>query len=156
LVIHTDDFASWNNPLDWWPLLIRHVFRPIQDGARTLSYERSQGGEHHCPEPVIDQPVTRLMILEGVGSSRKEFRDYISVSIFIETPRAVCLRRGIERDRVMGMTDEALIPLWEGWLRDEDRYFARDQPKAHADLVVDGTQPFEWQIDAEAERSSPD
>jgi uridine kinase len=85
-VIRTDDFAAWNNPLDWWPLVIRNVFRPIQDGVKTLSYDRSRWWEHHRPEPVVDQPVTSVMILEGVSSCRKELRDYISLSIFVDTP----------------------------------------------------------------------
>ncbi len=25
-IIHTDDFAGWNNPQNWWPLVIERVF----------------------------------------------------------------------------------------------------------------------------------
>jgi GrpB-like predicted nucleotidyltransferase (UPF0157 family)/uridine kinase len=150
-VIRTDDFAAWNNPLDWWPLVIRNVFRPIQDGVKTLSYDRSRWWEHHRPEPVVDRPVTSVMILEGVSSCRKEFRDYISLSIFVDTPRAVCLQRGVERDRVTGKTDEELVRIWEEWFGEEDRYLQRHQPKAYADVVVDGTRPFDQQIDVDLE-----
>src|SRR5215212_9991964 len=28
-VVHTDDFASWDNPLDWWPRAIHQVLEPL-------------------------------------------------------------------------------------------------------------------------------
>jgi hypothetical protein len=68
-VIRTDDFASWDNPPNWWPLVIERVFLPIKNGAKTLSYSRSKWWKHHHPESAVDQPVTNMMILEGVGSS---------------------------------------------------------------------------------------
>ena len=27
-VVHTDDFASWENPVDWWPDLIERALQP--------------------------------------------------------------------------------------------------------------------------------
>ena len=32
-VIHTDDFASWDNPIDWWPVLIEQVLEPLAAGT---------------------------------------------------------------------------------------------------------------------------
>ena len=145
-VVQQDDFASGDNPLNWWPLVIERVFAPIQNRARTLSYPRSKWWENHYPEPVIDQPVTPVMILEGVSSSRKEFRDYISLSIFVDTPKKVCLQRGIERDGSTGKTKEELEKVWQGWFDEEDKYMRRDNPKAYADIITDGTKPFEEQI----------
>lgn len=77
-IIHTDDFAGWDNPENWWPLIIERVFDPIKNGNKTLSYPRSKWWETHNPEPVVDQPVTKIMILEGVTALRSEFRPYIS------------------------------------------------------------------------------
>ena len=28
-IVHTDDFASWENPLEWWPRLISQVLEPL-------------------------------------------------------------------------------------------------------------------------------
>ena len=111
-VIHTDDFASWDNPLNWWPLLIERVFQPIITGASTLSYPRSSWWEKHQPEPVIDQPVTEVMILEGVSALRKEFRPYISVGVFVETPETECLARGLGRDAGTEKSREELTRIW--------------------------------------------
>ena len=101
-IVHTDDFASWDNPKDWWPLLIERVFEPLTSGQRTLSYPRSQWWPGHEPEPVVDQPVTAALILEGVGSLRREFRQFLSVAIFIDAPKEICIQRGITRDAAMG------------------------------------------------------
>jgi uridine kinase len=145
-IVRTDDFASWDNPLNWWPLVIERVFRPIEAGATKLSYPRSKWWPNHHPEPMIDQPVTSIMILEGVSSLRKEFRIYLSFGIFVDTPEDICLKRGVKRDASIGKPREEVVKLWQQWLGEENEYFQRDQPKRYADLVVDGTQSFDKQI----------
>lgn len=147
--IHTDDFAGWDNPLNWYPNVIEKVFEPIANGAKTLSYQPASWWENHHPEPVVNQPVTDIMILEGVSSSRKEFRDYVSFSIFVDTPKDVCLQRGVERDLSTGKSEEEITEMWEKWFEEESKYIQRDNPKGHADLVVDGTKPFDEQIEFE-------
>lgn len=145
-VIRTDDFASWDNPLDWWPSFIQRVFQPIAAGARTLSYPRSSWWDNHHPEAAIDQPVTKVMIIEGLSALRKEFRDYLSLGIFVDTPEAVCLERVMKRDAESGKTKGHLKQLWQKWLESENAYLERDQPQAYADIIIDGTKPFEEQI----------
>lgn len=143
-IIHTDDFAGWDNPLNWWPLVIERVFEPIKNGAKLLNYPRSKWWEMHNPEPVVNQPVTPFMILEGVSSLRKEFRPYISYGIFVDTPPEVCLQRGFERDKGQdGKSDDEIKQMWEQWYKDEEAYIERDNPKEFVDLVVDGTKPFD-------------
>jgi uridine kinase len=145
-IIHTDDFASWDNPLNWWPLVIEQVFEPIKAGAKALNYLRSKWWEDHNPESVVDQTVTSVMILEGVSSLRKEFRPYLSLGIFVDTPEGICLERGIARDLSTGKSREELQKIWQDWLKDEDEYMERDLPAKYADIVIDGTRPFEEQI----------
>lgn len=41
-IVETDDFASWDNPLDWWPQVIEKVFEPIQVGEKYLTYDRTK------------------------------------------------------------------------------------------------------------------
>jgi uridine kinase len=146
-IVPTDDFASWENPFDWWPLIIERVFQPIQNGARTLHYHRTGWADDHHPEPNTGQPVTGIMVMEGVSSSRREFRQYLSLAIFIDGPKDIYLRRGMQRDLLKGKRSEVeLIRLWEGWSAAEDRHLQQDDPKQHADIVIDGTRPFEDQL----------
>lgn len=146
-IIHTDDFAGWDNPLNWWPLIIERVFEPIKNGEKLLNYQRSKWWETHNPEPVLNQPVTPVMILEGVSALREEFRSYVGYGIFVDTPLEVCLQRGFERDKGQdGKSDDEILRMWKQWYKDEETYIARDKPKEFADLVVDGTKSFDTQI----------
>ena len=144
-IIHTDDFASWDNPKDWWPLLIDRVLVPISEGAQTLSYPRSQWWPDHEPPPMVKQPVTSVMLLEGVSALRVEFRPYLTVGVFISAPREVCLQRGTQRDADHGTPDE-IKRLWETYYTEEEGYLLRDDPETYADVVLNGTQPFEYQV----------
>jgi len=131
-VVHTDDFASWDHPLDWWPRLVDDVLEPIRRGQTVLRHERTKWSEEHAPPPVVSQPVTSVVVLEGVSSARQEFRPYLSYAIWVETPKEVCLARGLARDGAdMG-------EQWEDWFAEADAYIARDDPRAYVDRVVPG------------------
>lgn len=146
-IIHTDDFAGLDNPINWWPLVIERVFKPIKNGKKLLNYPRSKWWETHNPEPVVNQPVTPIMILEGVCALQKEFRPYISYAIFVDTPKDVCLQRGLGRDKGQdGKSDEEIRQMWRDWYEKEEIYIKRDNPKEFADLIVDGTSQFEVQV----------
>jgi len=145
-IIRVDDFADWDNPHNWWPRVIEQVFSPIKAGVKTLSYQPSSWWKDHQPSPITDKPVTNLMILEGLGSSRSQFDDFISLRIFVDTPRELCITRGVERDMGNGKSKEDLTILWMKWLSEEDEYFNNDNPKAKADYVVDGIKPYEEQL----------
>ena len=103
----------------------------------------------HHPQPIKDQPVTEIMILEGVSSSRQEFDEYISYRIFVDTPKDVCLERGIARDMGTGKSKDELTKMWQDWFTEESKYMQKDNPKQKANLVIDGTRPFEDQISFE-------
>lgn len=135
-IIHTDDFASWDNQTNWWPNLRDTVLEPIKQGVKTLSYQTSSWAPDHHPEPVKDQPVASIVVLEGVGSSRKEFRPYLSYAVWVETPKEVCIARGVERD------GEDMRDQWEAWWAAEEAYIAEHQPQKYVDVIVNGTKPI--------------
>jgi uridine kinase len=146
-VIHTDDFASWDNPFDWWSELIKLVLEPISQGKKVLSYPRSSWWEGHTRPGVLNQRITPIVILEGVTSSRKEFRKYIALEIFVDTPKEICLERGITRDLEFGKSRDELEQIWQEYYLEEEKYMKRDNPQEFADIVVDGTRSFEKQLD---------
>lgn len=140
-VLHTDDFASYDNPLEWWPRLVEEVMEPIKNGAQVLSYSRGSWYKNHSPEPVTGQTVTPTMILEGVSSSRKEFRHYLAYAIWVETPKEICMRRGIDRDLAnnsVGKSEEEIKADWIRGHQYEDEYVKRDSPRSYANIIVRG------------------
>jgi uridine kinase len=144
-IIHIDDFASFDKPVQWFEGFKNHVITPISTGSTTLSYPRSSWWPNHQPEPVENQLITPIMIVEGVRTLRSELRPYLTLSIFVSTPPETCLARGLTRD--MAHTNEAEARAhWEAWLQSEADYMATEQPKEHADIVIDGTRPFSDQI----------
>jgi len=153
-IIHRDDFGGPYNPPEWWPLIFERVFSPIKNGEKFLNYPRAKYWESHHPEPVVDQPVTQIMILEGVSSLRKEFRPFINYGIFVDTLPEIFLQREFERtddqnpdQHPDGKTDDEMWEILQGWYEKELDHFKKDQPRDFADLIVDGTKPFLEQID---------
>lgn len=76
-VIRIDDFTGPDSGKYWHHELISRVFTPIRNGAKTLSYQPVKWWPEHHPEPVVDQPVTPIMILEGVRALSTELRPFM-------------------------------------------------------------------------------
>ncbi|WP_207957550.1 uridine kinase [Streptomyces sp. YIM 98790] len=129
-VVHTDDFASWDNTLDWWPRLEQQVLRPLGAG-RPGRFQRYDW-ERRAPAEWHEVPVAGAVVLEGVSSARRAVASRLSCAVWIETGRGVRLRRGLERD------GEQARPLWDAWMADEDRHFADDGTALRADVRVAG------------------
>lgn len=143
-IIHIDDFTGVGAKTDWYKALINKVINPSLNGAKLLSYPRAKWWPEHMPLPVVNQRVTSVMIIEGVCSSRVELRSYMTVKVFVDTPRSICVERGVARDKGMGgKSDEEILAQWHQWLKWDDQYFAKDDPKSAADIIVSGINSYE-------------
>lgn len=129
-IVRTDDFASWDNPLNWWPRLVEEVLKPLARNE-AIRYRRSNW-ERKQQEKWGEVTPSGFVILEGVSASREAFRPFLTYSIWIETPRYLRLRRGLERDG-----DEARAQ-WEEWMAEEDDYVDRERPQDNVDLILPG------------------
>jgi uridine kinase len=134
-VIHTDDFAADDNPIDWWPRLLEQVIEPFARGS-AAHFQRYDWGSRTLAEWHTIEPAP-IIIIEGVSAGRSEWAAHLSFLIWVETPRAERLRRGTERDGA-----EAL-DAWELWMAGEDAHYERDPTRERADVVIDGTRPVE-------------
>jgi uridine kinase len=128
-VVHTDDFASWDDPVDWWPDLLARVLEPLAAGEPARFRPASWGGPER--DPIVVEPA-EFVVLEGVTASRTAFRPYLAYAIWVETPRELRLARGLERD------GEDALAQWQDWLAAEDRYVERERPAERADVVLRG------------------
>jgi uridine kinase len=131
-VVCTDDFAGWEQPLEWWPRLIEQVLRPLS-GNRAGHYQCYDWDTGRLAE-WRDVPVASFLILEGVSSSRIAFAPYLALSVWVSTPRPERLRRGLERD------GQIARGRWREWMAQEDAYVAAEHPHRRADLVVSGAR----------------
>ena len=129
-VVHTDDFASWDDLVDWWPQLIEQVLEPLARGERA-EFSPSLWAPGVVREPIEVVPA-EFLVLEGVTASREAFRPYLTYTVWIEAPADVRLRRGVERD------GEEARAQWIAWMAEEDGYRERERPDSRADLVVSG------------------
>jgi len=129
-VLHTDDFAAWDDPLDWHQRLLDQVLAPLSRGAparyQRYDWDSRKLAEWHELDP------RELLIIEGVGASQRALAPYLSACVWVWTSRAERLRRGLRRD------GQQALALWQDWMRAEDDYIATQRPDRSADLVVRG------------------
>ncbi len=133
-IVHTDDFASWETPLEWWPRLLTQVLEPLSIN-KTAHYQRYDWATRSLAE-WQDLPPTPFVILEGVSASRAAFRPFLSYTVWVETPREERLRRGLARDGVDARDQ------WNAWMAQEDAYIERERPQEKADIVIKGTDAY--------------
>jgi uridine kinase len=130
-IVHTDDFVT--APWAWYDFdrLRAQVLDPLlrDEGARyqRFDWSRSKLDEWHT----VDSG--GVVVVEGVGALEVRLRDAYDYRIWVEAPREVCLRRGLERD------GQDARPLWEAWFEREDRYWVEQAPRRSVDVIVSGS-----------------
>ena len=130
VIVHTDDFATWDNPIDWWPDLLERVLIPLSRNE-VARFERSRWGREADGELVVVEP-TEFLVLEGVTASREAFAPYVTYSIWVDAPAPLRLQRGLDRD------GPNALEQWQAWMTQEERYRLRERPDERADLVIRG------------------
>lgn len=132
-IVHTDDFASADQPIHWWPRLLEQVIDPLVRGEpahyQRYDWPSESLAEWHTVE------LAPIIIIEGVTAARSEWAENLSFVIWVETPRHERLRRGLERD------GEAAQDFWASWMAAEDSHYEHDPTRSRADVIIDGTAP---------------
>src|SRR6478609_2182864 len=146
-VVHTDDFATGEPGVEWWPRLEREVIVPLSAGAtaryRRWDWEGKRLAEWHAVEPMP------AVVIEGVSSARRAAADRLACAIWVDAPAELRLERGLERD------GREARPSWDAWMAEEDAHFTRDGTRARCDLVVDGNPGVEHDPETEFVRIGP-
>ena len=135
-VVHTDDLLDgWEGQFTFWGRLEERVLGPLRRGE-TASYQRYRWDRGAFdPVPVRLDPAP-VVILEGVSAARRGIRPELSLIVFVEAPPDLRFSRAVARD---GDDSLAFRAYLERWHSAENRHFADDRTKEHADLVVDGS-----------------
>lgn len=131
-VVHMDDlYAGWSGIEHAVTDQLDGILLPLAQGRpgayRRFDWHADAFAETHVVEP------GPLVVLEGVGSGTTAHAGLRTVLVWVEAPRDLRLDRGVERD------GENLRGRWHAWEVAEQRVFDREQPRSHADVLVDGT-----------------
>lgn len=132
-LLGTDDFATWREPVGWWPRLRDGVLEPLARG-RAGRYRRTEWpGGVPVPGAFVDVPVPEVLLLEGVSSGRRSVARRLSALIWMEPPdSATRLERAVLRDGA------ETRPELVRWQRFERVWFRSDRTGQRADFVLRG------------------
>jgi hypothetical protein len=133
-VVHTDDIAWHHAVLDWAGLLADGVLRPFRSG-RDVSYRPPQW-DVRGRSGSIDVPAScPLLLVEGVGSGRRELSGLLDAVIWVETDAAERDRR----DAVRVAAGETTPDDYAAWMAEEEPFVAGQRTWERADLIVRGS-----------------
>ncbi len=131
VVIHTDDIAWWHSRFGWTDLLINGLITPALAGE-PVSFtppawsERGREGAISIPEG------TEGVIVEGVGSARREHADSMTASVWVQAD----LRDGEAREAQRMLDGETTQDDSNGWMAEELPFLAGDRPWDRADFIL--------------------
>lgn len=81
-----------------------------------------------------------VILLEGIYLLKRPFQDYYDLSLWIDCSQATALQRAIARAQE-GLAPEATIAAYRQiYFPAQDIHFARDNPRAAADRIVNNDQ----------------
>ena len=117
-----------------WRRLRKEVLKPlaVDQPAR---YRRYDWNLDRLRDDVHVVDPGGVVVVEGSYSTRPELRDFYDVTVWVDAPQPIRLRRGVERDG-----EDARDRWLNEWMPEEDRYIAAVQPAAHADVIIDGSR----------------
>jgi uridine kinase len=154
-IVHGDDyFEPHDDPITWGDInedrLDADVLAPIRGGAPSFTVRPY---DFVLSRVAAGRSVTveRGIIFERAFAFSLPVR--WDLTIWVETPPEVCLARGIARDG--DAQGHRAREAWEEvWQPREEEYIRVTTPRARADIIVDGTAPFEDQFESPSPRGA--
>lgn len=135
-VVHTDDIAWWHSRFGWDDLMIDGVLKPLRAG-RDVRYQPPAWAPRGRTGFVEVPAAAPLVIVEGVGASRRELADLIDVAIWVQSDYVEAKARGVRRDMAeQGLDEAGAVREWDEWEAEEVPFFLEDRPWQRADYVV--------------------
>lgn len=144
VVLNGDDyFEPINDPIVWGEFnderFIKDVIQPLKSGSSFIYRPYDWHTDPHITERNIE--ITKGFMLERCYAFQFDL-DW-DLKIWVKTPKDMCLERGIARE---DMPEEKSLPAWQVWQEREDEYIRGSKPQEKADIVIDGTKPFEERL----------
>lgn len=80
-----------------------------------------------------DLDPARPIIVEGVGALSRASRTFADLGLWVQLDDTIRKQRALARD------GDTYAPHWDRWAAQEERFIARENPRALADVVIDLT-----------------
>ncbi|MFF6887163.1 uridine kinase [Streptomyces sp. NPDC012421] len=147
-VLRLDDLATHNELFAWTGRLREQVLEPLERGetARYHPYDWTL----RCFGPARELPPAPVVLVEGVGSGRRELRPWLAWLLWMERPAGASWDRGRRRD------GPEQAEFWEDWVMAETRHFSEDPSRPFADtLVRERNEGYDW-LPGPAVTAAPD
>ncbi len=131
-LFHIDQMLEgWGGLARLWPRLLDEVLLPIREGKPGVF--RAWDWERQCLGQWSEVPVTKFLVIEGVGTGHQEVDEYASFKIWVEAPQDLRLKRGLERD------GPQTAELWKAWIPEEVELHKAQNTRARCNVIIDGT-----------------
>lgn len=125
LVRLDDMYPGWDG-LDAASVALSDTVLPHGHWQR-WDWEKNRTAEWHTLDP------NRPVLIEGCGALSAASRAQAQAAIWVELDTQTRKQRALARDGSL------YAPHWERWAQQEETFIARENPRALADLIVDGT-----------------
>ncbi|GAB09152.1 hypothetical protein GOARA_029_00160 [Gordonia araii NBRC 100433] len=130
LLVSTDEFATWDDPVAWWPELVEGVLMPFRAGADLRYRPRVWEGGAAVVGPEIHRVWRPILVVEGVSSARRAMTPHLD--------RALWLDGGSPEQRLeaaVAREGEQAREHLVAWQRFEEGWFAVDRTRERCEVV---------------------
>jgi hypothetical protein len=134
VTVHTDDIAWWHSFFGWADLLASGVLEPIRRG-QAVAFRPPAWDERGRPGAIELPADANLVIVEGVGASRREIGHLLDVAVWVQADLSAIERRNAARVAA-GETNPSVVARW---MQEEYPFVADQRPWERALVVVAGT-----------------
>ncbi|NIH86669.1 uridine kinase [Amycolatopsis granulosa] len=133
-LVATDHYATWDDPVAWWPRLVTEVLRPLAAGRPAVYRPVDWTTGAPRPGPIRTVHPVDVLVLEGVSAGRASIRPALSALCWVEGPDPETrLARAVRRD------GEGVRGPLAAWQQFEQGWFAVDRTRDH--VHPDGLVP---------------
>ncbi|MFE5796388.1 uridine kinase [Streptomyces sp. NPDC056503] len=136
-VLRLDDLATHEELFAWTGRLRGEVLDPLERGATARYHPYDWNLRGFGPARAL--PPAPVVLVEGVGSGRRELRPCLAWLLWMERAAEASWERGRHRD------GPEQAEFWDGWVVAETRHFAEDPSRPFADtLVRERGEGYDW------------